>query len=171
MITSPPSATTGSLLYVPFAAVQKSSYIAGMIASTRSYGSSTQTMWRRDESIAACRHASCTSPQNMPATPWCVTTSASSESGVSSSAAARSITARTAVSIVPITSYDVIERAEPVGEVNDLGRRDSREQVLRAAGEAGDLVRKHRAADEHVVVFGRQAIERDRHVLAQTARR
>ena len=140
-----------------------------MIASTRSYGSSTHTMCRRDDSVAACRHASCTSPQYMPATPSCVTTRASSESGVSSSAAARSITARTGVSMVPITSYDVMSAPEPVREVNDLRRCDAGKQVLRSAGESGDLVRKHRAADEDVIVFGREAIQRDRHVLAQAS--
>src|SRR5688572_25347849 len=108
MITSPPSATTGSLLYMPLPAVQRSSYIGGITASTRSYGSSTHTMWRCDESIAACRQASCTSPQYIPATPSCVTTTASKDNGVCSSDAALLMTERTAESIVPITSYDVI---------------------------------------------------------------
>ena len=54
-------------------------------------------------------------------------------------------------------------------EVDDLGRRNAREEVLRAAREADDLVRKHRAADEDVVVFDHQPIERDRHVLLQAS--
>ena len=42
-------------------------------------------------------------------------------------------------------------------------------QVLRAAREADDLVRKHRSADEHVVVLDDEPVERDRHVLAEPA--
>ncbi len=61
------------------------------------------------------------------------------------------------------------ERAQPVREMDDLGRRDPRKEVLRAAGEADHLVRKHRTADQDVVVLGDQAIERDRHVLPQTS--
>ena len=60
------------------------------------------------------------------------------------------------------------QRTQPVREVNDFGSGDAGKQVLRAAREAGHLVRKDRAADEHVIVLGRKAIERDRHVLAQT---
>ena len=41
------------------------------------------------------------------------------------------------------------------------------EEILRAAREADDLVRKDRTADEHVVVLDDQPIERDRHVLLQ----
>jgi len=52
----------------------------------------------RDQ-VAACRHASCRSPQNIPAIPSCVTTSASRDTGVGRSEAARSITARTGETI------------------------------------------------------------------------
>ena len=41
MTTSPPSATAGSILYMPFAAVQRSSYISGITESTRVNGLST----------------------------------------------------------------------------------------------------------------------------------
>ena len=81
-ITSPPSATAGSILYMPFAAVHRSSYIGGMTDSTRSYGLSTQMTWRRAESVAARARLSCGEPQYMPATPSWVTTRASSDSGV-----------------------------------------------------------------------------------------
>ena len=46
-------------------------------------------------------------------------------------------------------------------------RRDAGKQVLRAAGEPGDLVRKHRTANQNVVVLDDEPVERDRHVLAQ----
>ena len=46
--------------------------------------------------------------------------------------------------------------------------RDAREQILRAAGKADDLVREHRPADEHVIVLDEQPVERDRHVLVQS---
>src|SRR5258707_1010460 len=83
MTTSPPSATAGSVLYMPLAAVQRSSYMRGITASTRSTGSSSQMMWRRADRAAAARHASRGAPQKRPATPSCVTTRARSETGVS----------------------------------------------------------------------------------------
>ena len=75
-----------------------------MTATTVSNGRSTHTMCRRDESNAAWRQASCTSPPNRPATPSWVTTTARSDSGVFKNEAARLITALTGVAIVPITS-------------------------------------------------------------------
>ena len=54
-------------------------------------------------------------------------------------------------------------------EVDDFGRGNTGEEILRAAREADDLVRKDRAADEDVVVFDDQPIERDRHVLLQAS--
>ena len=124
-------------------------------------------MCRRAESAAAWRHASWTSPQNTPATPSCVTTSASSEIGVCSSV-------RGAVDHRPhrrVHRADHLvagdQRAEPVREVDDLRRGDAGEQILRAPGETDHLVRKHRPADEHVVVLGDEPVQGDRHVLAQ----
>ena len=61
------------------------------------------------------------------------------------------------------------EGAQPVGEVDDLGPGDAREEVLRPAGEADHLVREDGPADDHVVVLERQLVERDRHVAAQPA--
>ena len=49
MMTSPPSAIAGSILYIPFAAVHMSAYIDGMTETTRSNGESTQTTCRRDD--------------------------------------------------------------------------------------------------------------------------
>ena len=42
-------------------------------------------------------------------------------------------------------------------------------QILRSAGESRDLVGKDRTANEHVIVFGRQSIERNRHIFAKAA--
>ena len=67
MITSPPSATAGSILYMPLPAVHRSSYIGGITESTVFNGLSSQTMCRCDESAAACSHASRASPKYSPA--------------------------------------------------------------------------------------------------------
>ena len=104
MTTSPPSATAGSILYMPLAATQRSSYMAGMIERTRFTGLSSQTTWRFEERSAAADQASWTGPQKRPATPSCITTGARSESGRSRRLAARSITARTGVVFVPMIS-------------------------------------------------------------------
>ena len=61
------------------------------------------------------------------------------------------------------------EGAEPVGEVDDLGPGDAREEVLRPAREADHLVREDRPADEDVVVLEGQPVEGHRHVAAQPA--
>ncbi len=61
------------------------------------------------------------------------------------------------------------ERSEPVRKVNDLGGGNAWKQVLRAAREACDLVRKHRPADKYVVVLGGQTVQRNRHVLIEAS--
>ncbi len=61
------------------------------------------------------------------------------------------------------------QRAEPVREVDDFRRGDAREEILRAAREADHFVREDRPADEDVIVVDDHPIERDRHVLLQTA--
>ena len=53
MITSPPSATAGSILYMPLPAVQTSAYIGGITDSTCRIGRSSQTMWRFDDRAEA----------------------------------------------------------------------------------------------------------------------
>src|SRR5437870_3054024 len=42
-------------------------------------------------------------------------------------------------------------------------------QILRPSRESRDLVRKDRAANEHMIVFDEQTIQRDRHLFVQTA--
>ncbi len=63
MMTSPPSFTAGSSLYMPLAAVQRSSYMEGITESTRSTGRSSQTTCLRAESAAAASQAGRSSPQ------------------------------------------------------------------------------------------------------------
>ena len=62
------------------------------------------------------------------------------------------------------------QRADPVGQVDQLGTGDTGEKVLVAAGEADDLVRKHRADDDRHVRFGDMAVDAhlDRGVRHQT---
>ena len=52
------------------------------------------------------------------------------------------------------------QRADPVGEVDDLLAGDAGEEVLVAAGEADDLVREHRADDEGDVVLDDGPVQR-----------
>src|SRR5689334_14806168 len=97
MTTSPPSATAGSILYMPLPAVHTSAYIGGITDNTVFIGRSSHTMWRCDDSSDAFCHASRASPNHKPAVPSDVTTSAKHEAGTLTIAAARSITARTGV--------------------------------------------------------------------------
>ncbi len=53
------------------------------------------------------------------------------------------------------------QRPQPVREMDDLGGGHAGEQILGAAGKADHLVRKHRAADQDVVVLDQQPVERD----------
>ena len=87
-----------------------------------------------------------------------------------SSAAARLITARTAVSMVPITSYNVISAPSQWvkwiisgAAMPGNGSLVPPEKPATSCGNTGPQI-------EHVVVLGRQAIERDRNVLVHTAR-
>jgi len=43
-------------------------------------------------------------------------------------------------------------RSEPVRKVGDVGAAHAREEILEPSGEAGHLVRKHRPADEQLVI-------------------
>jgi hypothetical protein len=63
MITSPPSATAGSILYMPLPAVQTSAYIGGITESTCFIGRSSQTMWRFDDKADARSHVSRADPK------------------------------------------------------------------------------------------------------------
>src|SRR5437868_4685873 len=67
MTTSPPSATTGSSLYMPLAAVQMSSYIGGMMDRTRLKGRSTYLTCTCADSAAASAHAASGEPVYSPA--------------------------------------------------------------------------------------------------------
>src|SRR4051812_43546780 len=97
MITSPPSATAGSILYMPLPAVHTSAYIGGITETTVLYGLSIHTMCRCAESADACSHATLASPQYRPPMPCVSTTSAKHTVGTVTIDAARSMTARTGV--------------------------------------------------------------------------
>ena len=61
------------------------------------------------------------------------------------------------------------QRAEPVGDVDQLLSRHAREQVLVAAGEPDDLVREHRADDQRDVVLDDGAVDADLDAVLQHA--
>ena len=140
-----------------------------MIARTRSYGSSTHTMWRLDDNSGrlpprlvhvAAEHAG-----------HAVMRDDDGQQRQRRVEQCRGAIDHRAHGRVDRANHRVRrdERAEPVREVNDLGGGNAGKQVLRAAREARDLVRKHRPADKYVVVLGGQTIERDRHVLIEAS--
>ena len=63
------------------------------------------------------------------------------------------------------------QRRQPVGEIDDVGSGDAREEVLVAAGKADHFVREHRPADQQVIVLQHQAVQPHRHLHAQLAAR
>src|SRR5689334_16079342 len=107
MITSPPSAMAGSVLYMPLAPTQTSSYIAGSTDITCWYGLSTQMTWRWADRSAAADQLSSTPPTYMPATPSWVTTEQMAWRGRGMKAVARLMALRTAVSLTPMMLYEV----------------------------------------------------------------
>ena len=81
------------------------------------------------------------------------------------------MTARTGVSIVPITSELVMSAPSQCVKWMIRRRGDSGEQILRAAREADDFMREDGPADENVVVLGDEAIQRDGNVLFESVHR
>ena len=63
------------------------------------------------------------------------------------------------------------DRAQPMEKVQDLGAADPRKQVLGTAREADDLVGKHRADDDELVVLQDCPIDGDRDILGEDAAR
>ncbi len=81
------------------------------------------------------------------------------------------MTARIGVSIVPSTSELVMSAPSQCVKWMISDAAMPGKEILGAAGESDDLVRKDRTADEHVVVLDDQTVEGDRHVLVQPAER
>src|SRR5438046_1899732 len=103
MISSPPSATTGSSLYMHLPATQISSYIGGAHDSTVLNGFGFRVMCTsRDSSLAASQAAS-GAPANRPASDLSgATTIAKHSLSTFTSAPARSTTLRTGVHLFPM---------------------------------------------------------------------
>src|SRR5205814_1723774 len=103
MINSPPSASTGSSLYMHLPAVQSSSYIGGAQERMVSNGRSLQVMWICRDSSLALSHAAWGAPANNPASFLFGSTTMQKHSlSTWTIAAARSTTLRTGVHLLPI---------------------------------------------------------------------
>ena len=61
------------------------------------------------------------------------------------------------------------KRAEPVGEVDDFTAGNAGEEVFRAAGEAGNFVRKDGTADQNVIVVEDSAVNSHWNVFVEKA--
>ena len=59
------------------------------------------------------------------------------------------------------------QRAQPVGQVDQLRSADAGEEIFRSAGKSRDFVRKHGAADQDVIVVENQAVQLDRNGFLQ----
>src|SRR5262245_11552923 len=103
MINSPPSATTGSSLYMHLPATQISSYIGGAHESTVLNGFGLRVIWTWLESSLAWSHAASGVPANKPTSDLSGATTIAKQSLSSfSKAPARSTTLRTGVHLLPI---------------------------------------------------------------------
>src|SRR5689334_19660685 len=103
MMSSPPSATTGSSLYMHFPAVQSSSYIFGAQESTVLNGLSTYNVWVSRDSSLAASHAFSGEPANSPTKSLFGATTMQKQSfGTFTKAPARSTTLRTGVHLFPM---------------------------------------------------------------------
>jgi hypothetical protein len=148
MISSPPSASAGSSLYIALPAVQSSSYIGGAQASTRSMARGRCVTWRSFERSAASAQAATGSPTAMAPSPAPSTVSAISVVGVGTSSAAAWIIARTGVSGDADGAAHAREGAEPMRDVDHVGAADAGEVVLVAAREAHHLVGEGGSEDD-----------------------
>src|SRR5882724_6611086 len=103
MMSSPPSATTGSNLYMHLPATQISSYIAGAQESTVLNGLGRRVMWTSLESSLAWSHAPSGVPANSPTSDLSgATTIARHNFSTFTMAPARSTTLRTGVHLFPM---------------------------------------------------------------------
>ena len=111
MINSPPSASTGSSLYMHLPAVHSSSYISGQQARMVWNGFDSMRIWRSAERSAAADQASSTGPANSPLMPLLSTTMQKASLGILTIEPARSTTLRTGVHLWPMIFGVVITAA------------------------------------------------------------